>query len=50
MKKLLIVSLFSVWMLTSVTACSRRGPAPELDTVYDRLVEVIREQILPRAR
>ena len=41
MKKLLIVSLFSVLMLTSVTACSRRGPAPELDTVYDRLVEVI---------
>ena len=41
MKKLLIVSLLAVLVLTSTTACSRRGPAPELDTVYDRLVEVI---------
>lgn len=41
MKKLLIVSLLLVSILLGTTACSRRGPAPELETVYDRLVEVI---------
>ncbi len=30
-------------LLLSTASCSRRGPAPELEQVYDRLVEVIEE-------
>lgn len=44
MKKVLTVSLAAlllVSVLMSTAACSRRGPAPKLETVYDRLVEVI---------
>ncbi len=36
-----VLALLTMALLLSTTACSFRGSAPKLETVYDRLVEVI---------
>ncbi len=41
MKKIILIFLLVTSLLLSATSCSNRGPAPALDDVYDRLVEVI---------
>ncbi len=41
MKKFILIFLLVASLLLSTASCSNRGPAPALDDVYDRLVEVI---------
>ncbi len=43
MKKFLTVLCTLCILTVSLPACSLRGPAPELEDVYDRLVEVIED-------
>ncbi len=41
MKKRLLIGILLLSLLICGTACSRKGPPPAMETVYDRLVELI---------